>query len=98
MSLEAAYLRVPVVAYRNQPYGEFLPEDCQFEPGDVRSAWSAIRRAFQKPETWTSILDAAEETAHTYTREQQRTSVLRVWETITAGRHDSGSKSVDTQI
>lgn len=83
LPLEAACLRVPVIAYRNQPYGEFLPDACLFAPGDIRSAQDAIRRAFREPETWEAPLNQAAKTARTYSVEQQRESVLRVWGEIT---------------
>lgn len=35
LPLEAACLRVPVIAYRNQPYGEFVPDACLFAPGEM---------------------------------------------------------------
>lgn len=86
LPLEAAYLRVPVIAYRNQPYGEFLPEACLFAPGDVRSAWEAIWRAFCEPDTWEATLNQAARTARNYSHEQQRQSVLGVWDKIMAGQ------------
>lgn len=85
LPLEAAYLRVPVIAFRHQPCDEFLPEECLFEPGDFRSAWEAIQRAVREPDTWTSTLDEAERTAHEYTADRQERSVLSTWRSITGG-------------
>lgn len=85
LPLEAASLRVPVIAYRNQLYGEFLPGACLFAPGDIRSAWEAIRHAFREPDTWEAPLNQAAQNARTYSLEQQRDSVLRVWDEITTG-------------
>lgn len=84
LPLEAAFLRVPVIAYRHQPCEEFLPEESLFEPGDIQAAWLAIQGIIREPATWTEILDRAEQEAHTYTNARQEQSVLTAWQSITA--------------
>jgi len=81
LPLEAALAGTPVLGCRNQPYQEFLPEDCLHAPGDFRSMVESAEEILDADESsdWLEVADTARRAAAEYTEARCAASILDVW-------------------